>query len=392
MDIEFTPDQERFEQEIYTYLKDNMPSGLKEELIVGVEGDGPVCRQFVRKMGKDGWMGIGWPKEYGGQDRTPIEQYIFFDLALGYFGIPIPMLTLMTVGPTLMRVGSEEQKKRFLPPILTGDLVFAIGYTEPEAGTDLFSLKTTAVRDGDDYIINGQKIFTSMGHFADYFWLAVRTDPGASKQHAGISMFLVDAKSPGITIQPTHVMGGFQVNQEFFDNVRVPKESLVGEENKGVKYMITQLAHERINLVPHSMTVRVVEDTTKWAQKTKRNGKLVIEEPWVRNKLAEMTVEGEVLKVLNHRVAWMMTQGETPHVESAMVKSFGSEHFIRMTKASQDIMGPFGQLKIGSKWAPAEGWLERIAQMELILTFGGGTNEVMRDIIAMMGLGLMKSR
>lgn len=392
MDIEFTSDQERFEQGIYTYLKDNMPSGLKEELIVGVEGDGPVCRQFVRKMGEDGWMGIGWPKEYGGQDRTPIEQYIFFDLALGYFGIPIPMLTLMTVGPTLMRVGSEEQKKRFLPPILTGDLVFAIGYTEPEAGTDLFSLKTTAVRDGDDYIINGQKIFTSMGHFADYFWLAARTDPGASKQHAGISMFLVDAKSPGITIQPTHVMGGFQVNQEFFDNVRVPKESLIGEENKGVQYIITQLAHERINLVPHSMTVRVVEDTTKWARETKRNGSLVIDEPWVRNKLAEMTVEGEVLKVLNHRVAWMMTQGETPHVESAMVKSFGSEHFIRMTKACQDIMGPFGQLKIGSKWAPAEGWLERIAQMELILTFGGGTNEVMRDIIAMMGLGLMKSR
>lgn len=392
MDIEFSPEQEQFEREIYTYLKDNMPVGLKEELVVNIEGDGPLCRQFVRKMGEDGWMGIGWPKEWGGQDRTPIEQYIFFDLALGYFGIPIPMLTLMTVGPTLMRVGNEEQKKKFLPPILTGDIVFAIGYTEPEAGTDLFSLKTTAVKDGDDYIINGQKVFTSMGHFADYFWLAAKTDPGASKQHAGISMFLVDAKSPGITIQPTHVMGGFQVNQEFFDNVRVPKEALVGEENKGVQYIITQLAHERINLVPHSTTIRVVEDTTKWAQETMRNGKLVINEPWVKNKLAEMTVEGEVLKVLNHRVAWMMTQGETPHVESAMVKSFGSEHFIRMTKACQDILGPFGQLKIGSKWAPADGWIERVAQMELIITFGGGTNEVMRDIIAMMGLGLMKSR
>ncbi|MFC2027565.1 acyl-CoA dehydrogenase family protein [Chloroflexota bacterium] len=392
MDIEFSPEQEQFEREIYTYLKDNMPVGLKEELVVNIEGDGPLCRQFVRKMGEDGWMGIGWPKEWGGQDRTPIEQYIFFDLALGYFGIPIPMLTLMTVGPTLMRVGNEEQKKKFLPPILTGDIVFAIGYTEPDAGTDLFSLKTTAVKDGDDYIINGQKVFTSMGHFADYFWLAAKTDPGASKQHAGISMFLVDAKSPGITIQPTHVMGGFQVNQEFFDNVRVPKEALVGEENKGVQYIITQLAHERINLVPHSTTIRVVEDTTKWAQETMRNGKLVINEPWVRNKLAEMTVEGEVLKVLNHRVAWMMTQGETPHVESAMVKSFGSEHFIRMTKACQDILGPFGQLKIGSKWAPADGWIERVAQMELIITFGGGTNEVMRDIIAMMGLGLMKSR
>ncbi len=392
MDIQFTTEQKQFEEDVYVYLRDNMPPGLKEELIHNIEGEGPLCRQFVRKMGGDGWMGIGWPKEYGGQDRTPIEQYIFFDLALGYFGIPIPMLTLMTVGPTLMRVGSEDQKNKFLPPILTGDLVFAIGYTEPEAGTDLFSLKTTAIKDGDDYIINGQKVFTSMGHFADYFWLAAKTDPGASKQHAGISMFLVDAKSPGITIQPTHVMGGFQVNQEFFDNVRVPKEALVGEENKGVQYIITQLAHERINLVPHSMTVRTVEDTTKWARETKRNGKLVSDEPWVKNKLAEMTVEGEVLKVLNHRVAWMLTQGETPHVESAMVKSFGSEHFVRMTKACQDIMGHFGQLKIGSKWAPAEGWVERISQMELIITFGGGTNEVMRDIIAMMGLGLMKSR
>ena len=187
-------------------------------------------------------------------------------------------------------------------------------------------------------------------------------------------------------------MGGFQVNQEFFDNVRVPKEALVGEENKGVQYMITQLAHERINLVPHSMSVRLIEDTTKWARETRRNGKLVIDEPWVRNKLAEITVEGEVLKVLNHRVAWKLTQGETPHVESAIVKSFGSEHFIRMSRACQDIMGPFGQLKIGSKWAPVDGWVERKANMQLIITFGGGTNEVMRDIIAMMGLGLMKSR
>jgi len=392
MDIEFTPEQKQFEKDIFAYLRDNQPPGLEEELIDNIEGEGPLCRQFVKKMGQDGWMGIGWPKEYGGQDRTPIEQYIFFDLALGYFGIPIPVLTLMTVGPALMKVGSQEQKKKFLPPILTGDITFAIGYTEPEAGTDLFSLRTTAVKDGNDYVINGQKIFTSMGHIADYFWLAARTDPDPAKKHSGISLFLVDAKSPGITIQPTYVMGGFRVNQEFFDNVRVPKENLVGQENKGFEYMITQLAHERINLVPHSTSLRVIEDTAQWAREAKRDGILVIDQPWVRNKLAEMTVEMEALKVLNHRVAWMMTRGETPHVESAMVKCFGSEHFIRVTKACQDIMGPYGQLKIGSKWAPAGGWVERIAQMELILTFGGGTNEVMRDIIAMMGLGMMKSR
>ena len=218
MDLELTPEQQQLEREVYTYLKENRPPELDEESKTYIEGDGPVCREFIRKLGRDGWMGIGWPKEYGGQDRTPIEQYIFFDLAMGYFRIAVPVLTLMTVGPTIMKVGSDEQRKKFLPPILTGDLVFAIAYTEPEAGTDLFSLKTTAVRDGDDYIINGQKIFTSMGHFADYFWLAARTNPNAAKQHEGISIFLVDANSPGITIEPINVMGGFRVNHEFFDN------------------------------------------------------------------------------------------------------------------------------------------------------------------------------
>ena len=392
MDLELTPEQQQLEEEIYTYLKGNIPPELEEERLVDMEGGGPVCREFIRQLGRDGWMGIGWPKEYGGQDRTPIEQYIFFDLAMGYFRIAIPVLTLMTVGPTLMKVGSDEQKKRFLPPILTGDLVFSIAYTEPDAGTDLFSLKTTAVKEGDDYIINGQKVFTSMGHFCDYFWLAARTDPNAAKQHQGISILLVDARSPGITIEPIYVMGGFRVNQEFFDNVRVPKECLVGEENKGFQYMLTQLPHERINLVPHSSSLRAIEDTARWARTTNRNGAPVSEQAWVRNKLAELTVEAEVLKLLNHRVAWMMTQGVTPHVESAMIKAFGTEQYQRVMGGCLEIMGLHGQLQEGSKWAPADGWIQRVSQVYLMLTFGGGTNEVMRDIIAMMGLGLMKSR
>ena len=392
MDLELTPEQQQLEREVYTYLKENRPPELDEESKTYIEGDGPVCREFIRKLGRDGWMGIGWPKEYGGQDRTPIEQYIFFDLAMGYFRIAVPVLTLMTVGPTIMKVGSDEQRKRFLPPILTGDLVFAIAYTEPEAGTDLFSLKTTAVKDGDDYIINGQKTFTSMGHFADYFWLAARTNPNAAKQHQGISIFLVDANSPGITIEPINVMGGFRVNHEFFDNVRVPQEALVGEENKGFLYMFTQLAHERINLVPHSMSLRTIEDTARWAKETRRNGKPIFEEPWVRNKLAEMSVENEVLKVLNHRVAWQMTQGVTPHVESALIKTFGSEHFNRVMASCLQIMGLYGQLTTGPRWAPFDGHTQRMSQIQLMITFGGGTNEVMRDIVAMMGLGMMKSR
>jgi alkylation response protein AidB-like acyl-CoA dehydrogenase len=392
MELELTAEQKKLENEVYTYLKDNVPPELEDELLTHIEGDGPVCRQLVRKLGLDGWAGIGWPKEFGGQGRTPLEQYIFFDLATGYFRIAIPWLSLMTVGPTLMKVGSEEQKKRFLPHILTGDVTFGIGYTEPEAGTDIFSLKTTAVKQGDYYIINGEKVFTSMGHFCDYLWLAARTDPDASKQHAGISIFLVDAKSPGITIEPMSIMGGFRPNHEFFDNVKVPKECLVGEENKGFQYMLMQLAHERINLVPHSISVRSIEDCVKWARKARLNGKPVAEQQWVKNKLAEMTVEAEVLKMLNYKATWLMTKGVVPHVESAMSKALGSEQFLRVTGACLQIMGLYGQLTTGSKYAPLNGMMERYHQMLLTRTFGGGTNEVMRDIVAMMGLGMMKSR
>lgn len=392
MDFRFTPEQQRFEEEVYLYLRSHIPPGLEEELHTMAEGEGPIARAFVRQMGLDGWTGIGWPKEYGGQNRTPIEQYVFFDLAMGYFRIPVPVLGLMTVGPALMRVGSEEQKKRFLPPILTGDVSFGIGYTEPEAGTDLFSLRTTAIRDGDDYIINGQKIFTSSGMTVDYLWLAARTNPAARRQHEGISIFLVDAKTPGITRQPMDMMCGYGVAQEFFDNVRVPGECLVGKENQGVMYMVTQLAHERINLVPHSTTVRMIEDTAAWARSTRRNGASVYDDPWVRNRLSELTVESEVLKVLNHRVAWQLTRGETPHVESAMIKVFGSEHIVRTTVACQEIMRQFGQLRLKSKWAPLNGWAEQLSRMQLQITFVGGSNEVLRDQVATMGLGLMKSR
>ncbi len=392
MDIELTSEQKQVEQDAFAYLKKNVPLEMEEELFTNIEGDGAVVKRVIRQLGNDGWMGMGWPKEYGGQGRTPIEQYIFFDLALGYFRIPIQVISLMMIGPTLMKVGNEEQKKKFLPPILTGDLTFAVGYTEPEAGTDLFSLKTTAVRDGDDYIINGQKTFTSMAHFADYFWLAARTNSETEKQHDGISIFIVDARTPGITVEPLYTMGGFRVNHEFFDNVRVPKESLVGEENKGIQYMFTQLAHERVNLVPHSMSMRALEDVTLWAQATRRNGSSVIKEPWVVNKLAELSVEAEVLRLFNFQVTWLMSQGENPFVQSSISKAFGSEHFVRVMRSCQEILGPYGQLQIGSKRAPVNGWIERLSQMYLTTTFGGGTNEVMRDIISTMGLGMMKSR
>ena len=392
MDFELTPEQRQLEKEVKAYFEKNATLELHQEIDEFPEGEGPLCRQFVRQLGKDGWMGIGWPKEYGGQGRSSIDQYIFFDLALGYYHIPIPMLALMTVGPTIMRVGTEEQKNRILPAILRGECVIAIAYTEPEAGTDLLSLKTTALRDGDHYVINGQKTFTSMGHSCDYFWLAVRTDPKAAKKYMGLSVFLVDAKTPGITVEPIKTMSGLLLNHEFLENVRVPKESLIGEENKGAEYLFMQLAHERVMLVPHSFSLRALRDVTRWASRTRFNGGTVLDQPWVRNRLVDMALESEVLKLLNYRVAWMLTRGELPMVESSMIKVFGSEHIRRATDVALQVMGLYGQLQTGSKWVPVRGRPEHVYRMQVLLTFGGGTNEVLRDMMAMMGLGLPRSR
>jgi alkylation response protein AidB-like acyl-CoA dehydrogenase len=392
VDFDLTPEQKQLERDVKAYFEKNATLELHQEIDHLPEGEGPLCKQFVRKLGEDGWMGIGWPKEYGGQGRSSIDQYIFFDLALGYYHIPIPMLALMTVGPTIMRVGTEEQKRKILPAILRGECVIAIGYTEPEAGTDLMSLKTTAIRDGDHYVINGQKTFTSMGHSCDYFWLAVRTDPKAAKKYMGLSILLVDAKTPGITVEPIKTMANLQLNHEFFENVRVPKESLIGQENKGAEYLFMQLAHERVMLVPHSFSLRAIRDAARWASQTKFNGKTVLDQPWVRGRLVDMALESEVLKLLNYRVAWMLTRGELPMVESSMIKVFGSEHIRRATDVALQVMGLYGQLETGSKWVPVRGRPEHVYRMQVLLTFGGGTNEVLRDMMAMMGLGLPRSR
>jgi len=376
LDFKLTAEQEQLEREARDYLKNRMPPGLEEELETEFEGGGPIYGRFMRQLGSDGWLGIGWPKEFGGQGRSPIEQYIFFGLALGYYRIPIPMLTINAIGPVIMRSGTEEQKKRFLPPILKGELIIAIGYTEPEAGTDLASLKTAAVKDGDYYIINGQKSYTTMGQFCDYIWLATRTDPQAPK-HKGISMFLVDAKTPGISVQPLTTMSGLRSTYTFYENVRVHKDFLIGEENKGWLYINHQLAGERIGLVPHFAPLRYLEDITRWVREHRLGSNAVI-----RSKLAEAAVETEMLRLLNYRVAWMLTQGRAPHAESAMIKVFGSEQALRVLNDCLDIMGLFGQLQTGSKWVPFRGRLETMLRVSVVNLFGGGANDVLRDVVA----------
>jgi hypothetical protein len=341
-------------------------------------------------MGVDGWLGIGWPKEFGGQGRSAIEQFIFFD-EVQRAGFPIPFLTLCTVGPTLIKYGTEEQKARFLPAILRGELHFAIGYSEPSAGTDLASLRTRAVRDGDDYVVDGQKVFTSLAEYADYIWLAVRTDPEAPR-HKGISILMVDTKAKGFSLSPIHTLGGNRTNATYYEGVRVPAAARVGRENEGWKLITTQLNHERVALSVPGPIDRFVEETTAWARETKASdGRRVIDAPWVQANLARARAHVEVLRLLTWRQAWNIDQGKLDPAESSTVKVFGSESFIRIYGWLLEVLGQEGYLKDGSPGARLRGCVERYYRTSIVLTFGGGTNEVQRDIIAMTGLGMPRA-
>ena len=391
MEFALTPEQEQFVKDFQNYLRTHMTPELKADLDKEISySESPICRKFIRQMGQDGWLGVGWPKEFGGQGRSPIEQHLFFEIA-HYEGAPLPVLPLNTVGPALMRFGSEEQKKEFLPPILRGEMEISIGYTESDAGTDLASLKTSAVKDGDYYIINGAKVFTSLAHTSDYIWLAARTDPNAPKKHHGISVFLIPLNTPGITIKPLYTMPGERSNYTFYDNVRVPKSCLVGEENKGWKYITTQLDFERIMLSPSSPMKRNIEDAIQWAKETKVDGKPVIEHPGVKTRLAELIMEVEVLKMLNYQVAWLISNGVVPYAEASMVKVFGSELYQRVNGTLLQIMGQYGQLQAQSKWAPLRGRVEKAFRSDIVFIFGGGAIEVQKNIIAMAGLGMPRS-
>ncbi len=395
MDFSLTPEQQQVERDIYEYLEKLLTPEVKAELANTAEGGTaathPHFTKAIRQLGKDGWLGIGWPKEYGGQGRNAIEQYLFFDAVWGYHCLPIPMLALNTVGPALMRHGTDEQKNRFLPQILRGELNISIGYTEPDSGSDLASLRTKAEKDGDHYVINGNKTFTSMAHFCDYLWLAARTDPDAPK-HKGISIFMIDINTPGITVDPLMTMGGLMSNFTYYDNVRVPKSCLIGEENKGWNYINSQLAHERLMLGAHSRMRRAIEETTAWAKENRFDGKPVIEQPWVKNKLTELTVDTEVLKLFNYWVAWQLTQGIEPFADASMTKIFGTELMQKVNGAVTQIMGEFGGLQPGCDLAPGGGRVQREFLSMRNVTFGGGANEILRDVIAMFGLGMPSSR
>jgi alkylation response protein AidB-like acyl-CoA dehydrogenase len=389
--IGYTEEQEKLRQELRAYYNDLLTPEVVAELGQG-HGVGAANRRVVRQMGADGWLGIGWPKEYGGQGRSAIEQFIFFDESMRA-GAPVPMLTINTVGPTIMQFGTDDQKNFFLPKILAGEIHFCIGYSEPGAGTDLAALRTRAVRDGDEYIINGQKMWTSLAGDADYIWLATRTNPEV-KKHKGISLFVIDMKNtPGIRVEPLRLLSEHNINATYFDDVRVPAANLVGGEDNGWSLITNQLNHERVTLCSAGMIDRCFEETRAWAQATKMaDGRRVIDQEWVQINLARVRAKLEFLRLINWKVAWTATQGHLDVADASTIKVFGTEFYLEAFRLLMEIMGEQAYLNGSSADAVLKGRLEMSYRSLIILTFGGGTNEIQRDLIAMFGLGLPRSR
>lgn len=390
MDFDFTPEQQQLRAEIRAALEEVMTPERRAAMSERMEG-GPEVRECVRALAAANLLGVGWPKEYGGRGFSGIEQFIFFDEARRV-NAPIPLVTLNTVGPTLMEFGTEEQKQRFLPAILDGSVEFAIGYSEPGAGSDLASLRTTAVRDGDDpeagWVINGQKMFTSGAAHADYIWLAARTDPNA-KKHKGISIFIVPTSSPGFSWQPLHTMPGVTTTYTFYDNVLVPASALVGAENDGWKLITTQLNFERAALGNLGALEPLFEKTLHWAQTTELDDGRVIDQPWVQLALARVEAQVAAYKLINLRVNAAMTKGVLNMGEASAAKVFGTELTQQVARQLLEVLDRNG-LRRGAD-APLGGELESAYRAAVINTFGGGANEIQRDIIAMAGLGMPRA-
>jgi 3-oxocholest-4-en-26-oyl-CoA dehydrogenase alpha subunit len=389
MFLEYTPEQQALRKELREYFAQLLTQEVRDEL--GEPGEGSeLFRTLVQQMGKDGWLGIGWPKEFGGQGRPATDQFIFFD-EVQRAGAPFPFVTLNTVGPTIMRFGSEEQKAFFLPGILAGEINFAIGYTEPEAGTDLASLRTRAVLDGDEWVVNGNKVFTSGANQADYVWLACRTDPDAPK-HKGISILVVPTASPGFKCTPIVTVGGNTTTATFYDDVCVPKHNIVGDVNAGWQLITTQLNHERVGLAAMGgLAHRLWDEVLDWCRATdSAEGGRMLDVPWVHMDLARAHARLEAMKLLNWRMAAALDAGALAPADSSAVKVYGTETLVDVYRTLLGILGAAGYLAPGSPGAALNGDVERAGRAAQINTFGGGVNEVQREIIASAGLGMAR--
>lgn len=383
MRIDYTQEQQKLRDELMTpERREALGSGRAEY------GDGLVYKQIVRDLGRDGWLAIGWPEEYGGQARPLFDQLIFTDEAAAA-DVPVPFLTVNTIGPTIMRFGTTEQKAFYLPRIAAGELHFSIGYSEPEAGTDLASLRTRAVRDGDEYVINGQNMWTSLIEYADYVWLAVRTDPDARK-HKSLSIVIVPTTAEGFSWTKVRTVAGPGTSATYYSDVRVPVDARIAGDNEGWPLITNQLNHERVALTSSAPIQTSLGEVLAWARSAKLpDGSRVIDQEWVRTHLARVHAGAEYLKLRNWKIAAADDLGPA---DASATKVFGTEFAIEAYRLLMEVLGAGAVVREGSPGALLRGRIERLHRSALILTFGGGTNEVQRDIIAATALGLPVTR
>jgi len=397
MQIAYTPEQEQLRQELRRYFGRLMTDEVRAAIADSIDGDygnGDAYRAVVRQLGADGWLALSWPQEYGGRGGTMLDQLIFTDEA-AIARVPVPFLTMNTVGPTIMRFGTPAQKSFYLPRIAAGEIHFSIGYSEPEAGTDLASLRTTATRvqgEGEadaEYVIDGQKMWTSLIQYADYVWLACRTDPSAYR-HKGLSIIIVPTSAEGFSWTPVQTVAGVMTSATYYSSVRVPVSSLVGEENQGWPLITNQLNHERVALTSAAPVLSALASVREWARDAKlADGRRVIDAEWVRLNLARVHAKAEFLKLMNWRIA---SSGVVGPATASATKVYGTEFAVEAYRLLMEVLGANALVRSGSPGEALAGRIERQHRAALILTFGGGTNEVQRDIIAMAGLGLPAAR
>ena len=388
MEFKFTAEDEAFRNELRSFIDTELPSSWEGAGRYPEEDDWDLALSVRQKMAERGWLTMHWPEEYGGQNASAVKSAIFNE-EIAYQRAPgRDIFGVRMLGPTLMIHGSEEQKRTHLPPVSRGEVQWCQGYSEPESGSDLASLSTRAVRDGDDLVINGAKIWTTLAHRADWIMLLTRTDLDAPK-HRGISFVLVDMKTPGVSVRPiVNMAGGHEFNQVIFDDVRVPRANVVGEEDRGWYVAVTLLDFERSGIDYSANARRLLDDVRVYATETKRNGQPIMEIPWVRNLMADRYIDCEVARLIAYNVAYMQSQGLVPTKEASMSKVFGSETVRRVTEAAMDVLGLYGTLGREEKWAPLNGRVQEHWMLSFSGTIAAGTSEVQRNIIAGRGLGL----
>jgi len=393
MDFSFTEEEEAFRQEVRQWLTKEIPqrwyelnTGYWEE----TDESWAVSRDFHRKLGERGWLAPAFPRKYGGAEMSTTKRFILSQ-ELAHHRAPVGVEVeeaVNWVGPAILMFGSGEQKQKYIPAIARGDIVFCIGYSEPNAGSDLASLQTRATEVSDGYIINGQKIWTTIAHYADYCWLATRTDPTVSK-HRGISMLVVDMRTPGITVRPLiNILGHHSFNEVFFDDVHVPKDSLIGQKNQGWYQLAAALDFERSSFIVDAFADRTIEELVQYAKETECRGKPLAKDPLIRQELAQAVIENQICRMMSCRLVSIYAKGKHPNVEASMSFLTITNLTKRMMNVGMRITGLYGLLEKDSCWAVLNGEISRLYLTAASVGVGGGTTEIQRNIIALRGLGL----